>query len=185
VLGGGAVTVVGINATAAINDALFTENHTLAGGAISLQQGATVQLTNSAFIGNSAQGAGSIYVDSNSDLKASDCKFSNDTASTGGSIILGIGTHSVIINCAFDNSSATAESGGAIGLVDATSATFTKVNHSYRYTVMYKQIKSRISSRSRTSMYQQTTKCTMVLTLMCPLLYALSTSVMCIVSHLL
>jgi hypothetical protein len=128
VLSGGAITVVGENATASISDTLFTDNFANVGGALSLLQAASVQLTDSVFDSNTATvQAGSVSVDAYSTLKANNCKFINSSADSGGSVSLGGGVTSSFTNCTFDNSSATAESAGAVGIVNAASSTFTQV----------------------------------------------------------
>jgi hypothetical protein len=128
VVGGGAVTVYGANATAAISDTAFTNNFANVGGALSLLQAASVQLKDSVFDSNTATvQAGTISVDTYSTLEASNCKFINSSADSGGSVSLGVGVASSFTNCTFDNSSATAESAGAVGIVNAASSTFTQV----------------------------------------------------------
>jgi predicted outer membrane repeat protein len=142
--GGGAVGVFGANTTAVISNSLFKNNSAFGGGAINVQNGATVQLDNNAFDSNTAVfAAGSVYADSNSTLQATSCTFTSDTASNGGSVLLGTGTQSSLTNCTFDSSSVSSAVngqgvGGAIEIINATSATFTQVSYCYatQYSVL-------------------------------------------------
>ena len=63
IFGGGAVSVIGTDATAAISDSAFKTNSADTGGALSVRWGASVQLKTNVFEQNSANSGAAIYSD--------------------------------------------------------------------------------------------------------------------------